>query len=58
MTEGKELEESNLGYMMATSTVTVHDGNGVSNYSLRELAYLFHNWLKLREELDLEEFDG
>ena len=58
MTTGKELEETNLTYKLATSRLTVEDEHGVTSYSLRELMYLFHNCMKLREELGLEEFDG
>jgi hypothetical protein len=58
MTEGKDLEESNLGYKLATSHITVQDEHGVTSYNLRELAILFDKLMRLRHELGLEEFDG
>jgi hypothetical protein len=58
MTTGKELEETNLTYKLTTSVITVQDEHGVTSYSLRELMYMFHKCMKLREELGLGEFDG
>jgi hypothetical protein len=58
MTTGKELEETNLTYKLATAFIAVEDDNGITSYSLRELMYMFHKCMKLREELGLGEFDG
>jgi hypothetical protein len=64
VTEGKELEESNLGYMMACSHISVRDEHGVqdehgvTSYNLKELAIMFDKLMRLRKELELEEFDG